>query len=843
MAAAGALAHECLGARPAHPSVAHVSALHRPVPGRARPCATTSPRASSPRCRRSPTRWRRPGFRTGAFVSSVVLSRQSGLARGFATYSDRFEIGEDDARFLNTIQKRGDGPTAEAIAWLQQNAGAGALLRCGCTSTIRTIPTSRRSPTPRATRAGPTTARWRGRTSWSARLDAALTASGSRDNTLLVVTSDHGEGLGEHGESVHGYFVYESTLRVPLLLRGPGVCPAALRRAPRARSTCLPTALDLLGMAQPARTELSGRSLAPRAARRRRSRAASRPTPSRWCRCCTSAGATCARCATGASSTSRRRGRSSTTCGRIPASCKTSRRASRRKAEALRGALAQWLAAEKARARTAAPRPRVPPELLEKLGALGYVGAGTRPAGAATGADPKDKLEDYKVVNRLMREGLVALREQRPQDSVARFAELQKRGIESFEVHYYLARALAQTRALPRRRRALRGSAGAAAGLRCRLRRHSPMPGSRWGTAPARSRHCSAARRRRPRDSQLPLARGAHLPPPGAARKTRSRAYEAARRAGAEERARAGAAGRDVPRRGPIPAMRIRLLREAVALDRHAGVLLELARHGAGRPGATGGSREGVPRGRRRDGKDPLYNYNLGLALLRQSRAADARALVPQDARPCSRRSRLQGNGCARSVPARRLEVDLRPEHGAARVDDVGGTAEVLRGPQPAADVLVGGVVDRLRTSTNRPSLVVAREREVLLHADVEHVRVRDPQRAVDRLDRIAVLGMPRSSLALIVRAEGPARLVDEVEAHQEALRELVDELGLEDDRPVRDQPPVGVDEVVRVAGRRCRLMPLWRENGPSRLEPRRPVERDQHERRQRSASCSTSAW
>ena len=60
------------------------------------------------------------GFRTGAFVSSIVLSKQSGLGRGFDTYSDRFEIGDDDARFLNTIQKRGDTTVAEAAAWLRQ---------------------------------------------------------------------------------------------------------------------------------------------------------------------------------------------------------------------------------------------------------------------------------------------------------------------------------------------------------------------------------------------------------------------------------------------------------------------------------------------------------------------------------------------------------------------------------------------------------------------------------------------------------------------------------------------------------------------------------------------------
>ena len=61
------------------------------------------------------------GFRTGAFVSSIVLSKQSGLGRGFAHYSDQFEVGEDDARFLNTIQKRGDATVAEAVAWLGES--------------------------------------------------------------------------------------------------------------------------------------------------------------------------------------------------------------------------------------------------------------------------------------------------------------------------------------------------------------------------------------------------------------------------------------------------------------------------------------------------------------------------------------------------------------------------------------------------------------------------------------------------------------------------------------------------------------------------------------------------
>jgi arylsulfatase A-like enzyme len=54
------------------------------------------------------------------------------------------------------------------------------------------------------------------------RIVTALREAGKLDDTLVIVTSDHGEALGEHGEDVHGYFVYEATLRVPLPMRGPG---------------------------------------------------------------------------------------------------------------------------------------------------------------------------------------------------------------------------------------------------------------------------------------------------------------------------------------------------------------------------------------------------------------------------------------------------------------------------------------------------------------------------------------------------------------------------------------------------------------------------------------------
>src|SRR4029079_15960984 len=54
----------------------------------------------------------------------------------------------------------------------------------------------------------------------------ALRAQGQLDRTLIAVAGDHGEGLGDHGERTHGMLLYDSTLRVPLIVSGPGRPPA-----------------------------------------------------------------------------------------------------------------------------------------------------------------------------------------------------------------------------------------------------------------------------------------------------------------------------------------------------------------------------------------------------------------------------------------------------------------------------------------------------------------------------------------------------------------------------------------------------------------------------------------
>ncbi len=76
----------------------------------------------------------------------------------------------------------------------------------------------------------------------------------------------------------------------------------------------------------------------------------------------------------------------------------------------MRAGLERQLRSELAQSRTAGEQPAVSPDLLERLGALGYVSPGAPSSRGSTGADPKDKIDEYKTLNRLMREGLVALR-------------------------------------------------------------------------------------------------------------------------------------------------------------------------------------------------------------------------------------------------------------------------------------------------------------------------------------------------------------------------------------------------------------------------------------------------
>ena len=156
-------------------------------------------------------RFQRNGFATAAFLASVVLDRQAGLARGFDLYADRFAPGAD--------RRPGDEVVAQALEWIKGKPRSFAWVHLYDPHAPYLPPG--RYATEYADRPYDGTVAWCDEL--VGRLVDALRQAGTLDTTLLIVTSDHGEALGEHGEDVHGFFVYEATLRVPLIIRGPGV--------------------------------------------------------------------------------------------------------------------------------------------------------------------------------------------------------------------------------------------------------------------------------------------------------------------------------------------------------------------------------------------------------------------------------------------------------------------------------------------------------------------------------------------------------------------------------------------------------------------------------------------
>jgi choline-sulfatase len=559
---------------------------------------------------------RQRGFRTGAFVSSIVLSKQSGLGRGFDTYSDRFEIGDDDARFLNTIQKRGDTTVAEAAAWLRQ---PGPERRFAWVH-LYDPHDPYEPPEPYATRyAGRL---YDGEVAWSdelvGRLDAVLAETRLRDDTLVVVTADHGEGLDEHGEAVHGFFVYETTLHVPLIVRGPRVTPGTRINGVTRSIDVMPTVLDLLGLAN-ATPAVSGRSLAPaltgkaltdeptfaesltplihygwsdlRALRDGRWKYILAPRPELY------------------------------DLDRDPGELKNLADAEPARARAYRSGIEQQLRLEQAAQRRAgSASAAVPPDMLEKLGALGYVSGSASP-GRASGADPKDKIEEYKTLNTLMREGLVGLRERRYADSLARFQSLFGHGVDSFESHYYAARALT---GMSRWREAALQYEGAIAKLPSYTAAYLGLADAYLAEGKV-DQAIEAVRRGQkaaPDDPRL-IEREGDIERRRGARDVAARVFERVAQMAPRDalvRIKLGEVYRDLGR----PADAARVMREAIKLDpatasywNALGMVLGGA---ADFPGAEQAFREAATR----DPRNAQYAYNLGLALERQQKREPA---------------------------------------------------------------------------------------------------------------------------------------------------------------------------------------------------------------------------
>jgi len=196
------------------------------------------------------------GFRTAAFVAAFPLDARYGLDRGFEIYDDSYPEGS--TRGFAVAERSGEEVVAAATSWWRRHAGEPRFLWVHLYEPH--VPYE--PPEPFSTRfaGNPYLGEVAAADAYVGRLLQEAILLEGRSDALVVVTSDHGEGLGDHGEATHGLFAYEATLGVPLVLWAEDLTPARIG-APVRHIDVLPTMLEAAGIDASSIPGMAGRSL------------------------------------------------------------------------------------------------------------------------------------------------------------------------------------------------------------------------------------------------------------------------------------------------------------------------------------------------------------------------------------------------------------------------------------------------------------------------------------------------------------------------------------------------------------------------------------------------------
>lgn len=194
-------------------------------------------------------RLKKAGYRTQAFVSAVVLARRYHLDQGFDGYDD--DLWAEDRPPLFMIRDRPAAKTAAKVlvwldGWFQEPQRAPFFIWVHFFD-----PHQPYKPSFADRVLAPTLydAEIAGVDRGVARIVDALKEKGVLDDTLVVLTADHGESLGEHEEKTHGIFIYDATLHVPLIFRYPRYFPSGrVYEGPVRAVDIVPTVLGILGL-------------------------------------------------------------------------------------------------------------------------------------------------------------------------------------------------------------------------------------------------------------------------------------------------------------------------------------------------------------------------------------------------------------------------------------------------------------------------------------------------------------------------------------------------------------------------------------------------------------------
>jgi arylsulfatase A-like enzyme/Tfp pilus assembly protein PilF len=344
-----------------------------------------------PGARTLATRFREAGRVTGAAVSAFVMRNATGIAQGFDWYDDRV-VRDASVEDMGSQDRDGAAAVASLLGWIdaQGDRRFFAFLHLYEPHTPYTPP----SPHKERFADSPYDGEIAYADELVGRLLAPLRAKGALDRIVVAVTADHGEGLGQHGEQEHGFFLYRETVRVPLILRLPGAAHAGRRVSATAAQVDLPaTLLDLAGV--PA-ADMDGVSLRPAIAG---GHGPDRPVYSEtfyprhhfgWSELL------------------------STTEGRFryiraprpelfdDANDPAEARNVSAEHPAMTQAMNAWLETQ-VRAGDLTGPAKVDPETVQRLQALGYVGGGGPVATAGPLADPKDKVAVFEAYRRALR--------------------------------------------------------------------------------------------------------------------------------------------------------------------------------------------------------------------------------------------------------------------------------------------------------------------------------------------------------------------------------------------------------------------------------------------------------
>ena len=201
------------------------------------------------------------GYASGAFVGAFVLDSKFGLDQGFDNYFDNFDLSQFENVSPGYIQRTGDEVVKEAIEWLEGRVRK----RFFAWVHLYDPHDPYAPPEPFASRhpGQPYDGEIEFTDSNLGVLFNWMRDHGAYDNTLIILVGDHGESLGEHGEDKHGFFVYNATLHVPLIIRLPQGERGGQQIAENVSIVDLfPTAMQLLKVPRDLVPEVQGTGLA-----------------------------------------------------------------------------------------------------------------------------------------------------------------------------------------------------------------------------------------------------------------------------------------------------------------------------------------------------------------------------------------------------------------------------------------------------------------------------------------------------------------------------------------------------------------------------------------------------